>query len=163
MFPDFHASLQSVNKIFHCFRIIYISIAIHTFLMQLLFFLIGSSSTPTTNCHKHLGLEIVQVQSMSYTHNGKSSVPGAGLAKHSLITPLSIRSPFHSAQYLLHPHLLKCNNLYYKMLQNDVYNQINNNLEQTVSKQSGILWTPVYYACAFMYTRSRANEFSASV
>lgn len=61
MFPYFHASLQSVDKICHYCRIIYISIAIHTFLMQLLFFLIGSSSTPTTNYHKHLGLEIVQV------------------------------------------------------------------------------------------------------
>lgn len=85
--------------------------------MQLLLVLIGSSSTPTINYHKRLGLEILQVQSMRYTHNGKLGVPGAGLAKHSLITPLSIRLPFYSAQYLLHLHLLKCNNLYYKMLQ----------------------------------------------
>lgn len=117
MFPDFHASLQSVDKICHYCRIIYISISIHTLLMQLLFFLIGSSCTPTANYHKHLGLEDLQVQSMRYTHNGKLVVPGSGLAKHSLITPISIRLPFHSAQYLLHPYLLKCNNLYYKMLQ----------------------------------------------
>lgn len=116
MFPDFHASLQSVDNICYYCRIIYISIAIHTFPMQLLFVLIGSSSTPTTKYHKHLGLEVLQVQSMRYTFNGKLGVPGAGLDKHLLITPLSIRLPFNSAQYLLHLYLLKCNNLYYKML-----------------------------------------------
>lgn len=88
-----------------------------------------------TNYHKHLGLEILQVQSMRYTHNGKLGVPRAGLAKHSLITPLSIKLPFHSAKSLLHPYLLKFNSLYYKMLQKyGYYKYIYNNLEQTVSK-----------------------------